>query len=171
MRTMTSEPASETSTPKRAFLPAGVRVQLTAGALMWLVGASILLVRGGIYVQGRSWHAWALAAGLALGVLKSRYILERVASKAVLRIFERGRASFLGFFSARTWALVALMMGGGMVLRRVVVHPDQLGAGILGAFYIGIGTALLLADRVFWHAAFRDPHLSRAEALAAQSDA
>lgn len=153
----------------RVWLPAGVRAQLTAGALMWLVGASILLVRGGIYIQGRSWHAWALAAGLALGVLKSRYMLESVASKAVLRIFERGRASFFGFFSKRSWALVGLMMGGGMVLRRVVVHPDQIGAGILGAIYIGVGTALLLADRVFWHAAFRDPHLSPAEALDAQT--
>jgi hypothetical protein len=48
------------------------------------------------------------------------------------------------------------MMGGGMALRRIVVHPDQIGAGILGALYIGIGTALVLAGRVFWHAAFRN---------------
>ncbi|MHB1323008.1 MAG: hypothetical protein ACYCXZ_01505 [Coriobacteriia bacterium] len=147
------------SRPSRliAWPIAGVRVQITAAALMWLIGAAILLVRGFEYVQGRSWHAWALAAGLALGVLKSRYLLERVASKAVSRIVSRGRSWFFGFFSVRSWAFVALMMGGGMALRRVVVHPDQIGAGILGAMYLGIGTALVLADRVFWHAAFRDP--------------
>ncbi|MHB1017834.1 MAG: hypothetical protein ACYC2X_08120 [Coriobacteriia bacterium] len=133
---------------------AGVRAQTVAGAVMWLIGASILLVRGAAYIQGRSWHAYALAAGLALGVIKSRYLLEGVAERAVERIQGRGRAWLPGFFSLRSWALVALMMGGGMLLRRIVVAPDQIGAGILGAVYIGIGAALLLADRVFWHAVF-----------------
>jgi hypothetical protein len=130
------------------------RSQTVAGALMWLIGASILLVRGAAYIQGRSWHAYALAAGLALGVIKSRYLLEGVAERAVERIRDRGRAWLPGFFSLRSWTLVALMMGGGMLLRRVVVAPDQIGAGILGAIYIGVGAALLLADRVFWHAVF-----------------
>lgn len=139
---------------RRLWPQAGVRAQLWAGAVMWLVGASILLVRGFAYIQGRSWHAWALAAGLAIGVLKSRLLLDRVASKAVARIRARGRAWLPGFFSIRSWALVALMMGSGMTLRRLVVHPGVIGAGILGAVYIGIGAALLVADRVFWHAAF-----------------
>lgn len=150
-----------------AWPQASARTQLVGGALMWLIGASILLVRGAAYIQGRSWHAWALSAGLVLGVLKSRYMLERVAAKAVERIRERGCAWFFGFFSARSWGLVALMMGGGMLLRRIVVHPDQIGAGILGAIYIGVGTALLLADRVFWHAAIRDPMKARRAARAA----
>lgn len=143
---------------------ASVRAQLLAGALMWLIGASILLVRGFGYIQGRSWHAWALSAGLILGVLKSRYMLEGVATKAVARVNERGRAWFFGFFSARSWLLVAIMMGGGMLLRRIIVHPDQVGAGIMGAVYIGVGSALLLADRMFWHAAIRDPLKERAAA-------
>lgn len=133
----------------------GVRTQLVTAAMMWLIGASILLVRGLGYIEGRSWHAWALAVGLALGVLKSRYLLERVAASAVARIRTRGRAFFLSFFSLRSWALVAVMMGGGIAIRQLVVAPGQIGAGILGAVYIGVGTALVLADRVFWHAAFR----------------
>lgn len=132
---------------------ASERTQLLAAALMWLIGASILLVRGGMYLQDRYWHAWALAAGLALGVFKSRMLLDRVARKAVARIRERGCGHFFGFFSGRSWALVAIMMGAGMLLRRLVVHPDIIGAGIMGAFYIGIGTALVLTDRVFWRAA------------------
>lgn len=139
---------------RRSWPQAGVRTQTVAGALMWLIGASILLIRGAAYVEGRSWHAYALAVGLALGVVKSRYLLEGVAERAVQRIRERGRAWFPGFFSIRSWALVTVMMGGGMLLRRIVVAPGQIGAGILGAIYIGVGTALLLADRVFWHAVF-----------------
>lgn len=154
MEVLTTRPAA---TARPWWPSAGVRAQLTGGALMWLIGASILLIRGLGYIQDRSWHAWALSAGLALGVFKSRYILERVASAAVARIHERGTAWFFGFFSVRSWGFIALMMGSGMALRRLVVHPDQVGAGILGAVYIGVGTALVLADRVFWHAAFRDP--------------
>lgn len=157
-----TEPVSSTRWPQ-----ASVRTQLLAGALMWSIGATILLVRGLVYIQGRSWHAWALAAGLALGVIKSRYVLERVASGAVARIRDRGRAWFFGFFSPGSWALILVMMASGMALRRLVVHPNQIGAGVLGAVYIGIGTALGLADRVFWHAAVRDPR--RAAKLEAET--
>lgn len=134
----------------------GVRAQLVAAATIWLVGATILVVRGAGYIQGRSWLVWVLAIGLVLGVIKSRLILVRVATRAVARIKSRGRASFLGFYSLASWGFIALMMGGGIVLRRLVVHPGQVGAGIMGAIYIGVGTALLLADRVYWHAALRD---------------
>ncbi|MBF4509978.1 MAG: hypothetical protein ISP10_05860 [Aeromicrobium sp.] len=160
-------PAEHDATQPRGPAPRlGVQAQLVVAATMWLIGASILLVRGAGYVQGRSWHAWALAAGLVLGVLKSRYLLERVATKAVARIRERGPAFFLSFFSVRSWALVGVMMGSGMALRRIVVAPDQIGAGILGAIYLGVGSALFLADRVFWHAAFRKGHASATRAPA-----
>lgn len=139
---------------ERIVPKAGVRVQLTAAAVVWLVGASILLVRGVMYVSDRSWHSWALAAALAIAVLKSRLLLDRVASAAVERIRRRGRASFPGFFSLRAWAFIAVMMGGGITLRQLFVHPGRIGAGILGAVYLGIGMALLMADRVFWHAVF-----------------
>lgn len=140
--------------PSRWFSPpAGISTQLVAAASMWLIGASILIIRGVGYLDDRHWHAWALAAGLALGLLKARLLLIRVAVKAVDRIKARGRAHFFGFFSAKSWGLVALMMGAGMILRRLVVHPDVVGAGIMGAVYVGIGTALLIADRVFWTAA------------------
>lgn len=140
--------------PGSRFTPrVGVRPQLYGAAAMWAIGASILIVRGVGYLSDRYWHAWALAAALAIGVIKSRYMLDRVARKAVDRIRARGRACFFGFFSLKAWAFVGLMMGAGMVLRRVVVQPDVIGAGIMGAIYIGVGVALALADRIFWQAA------------------
>lgn len=138
------------------FVPrVGTRVQLHAAAFMWLIGASILIVRGVGYLQDRYWHAWVLAVALALGIIKAHLILDRAARKAVKRIFSRGRGCFFGFFSWRSWGLVALMMGGGILLRELVVHPGVVGAGILGALYIGVGTALALADRIFWQAVLR----------------
>lgn len=141
---------------KSGFVPrASVRTQLLAAATLWAIGSGILLVRGFGYVSDRYWHAWVLGAALIIGVVKARYMLDKVAAKAVERIHRRGRACFFGFFSVRSWALVALMMGGGIAIRNAVVAPGVIGQGILGALYLGIGTALFLADRVFWHAAFR----------------
>jgi hypothetical protein len=85
-------------------------------------------------------------------MLKSRTILDRVAKKAVIRINNRGTAGFFGFLSAKSWLFIGVMMGSGMVLRRIVIHPDMIGAGIMGAIYIGVGSALLIADRIFLYA-------------------
>ncbi|OIP36301.1 MAG: hypothetical protein AUK47_15290 [Deltaproteobacteria bacterium CG2_30_63_29] len=136
----------------RVVPSAGIRVQLICAAMMWLIGASILLVRGVGYVHDRHWHAWALGTGLVIGVLKSRFVLDKFARKSIRRIRERGRGMFLGFFSLRTWGMIAVMMSAGILLRTLFVHPGQIGAGIIGAIYIGIGSALLIADRVFWTA-------------------
>jgi hypothetical protein len=133
---------------------ASVRIQLLAASSMWLTGASILLVRGAGYIYDRHWHAWALGAGLAVGVIKSCPILDRLARKAFKRIYQRKKAAFFGFFSAKSWTFVVVMMGTGIVLRRIVVHPDIIVAGIMGAIYVGVGTALLITDRIFWYAVF-----------------
>lgn len=141
---------------------AGVRTQLFAAAVTWAVGSGILLVRGVIYIADREWHAWALAATLAIliAVPKTRFVLDKTARKAIDRIHARGRACFFGFFSWRAWVFVAAMMGGGIIIRNTFVRPDAIGAGILGAIYIGIGSALFVADRAFWHAVFRAPTVS-----------
>lgn len=131
---------------------------------MWSIGAAILLIRGVGYLQGRYWHAWVLALAVVLGVAKSRLLLDRVARKGVARIHERGRACYFGFFSWKSWLFVATMMGGGILLRHSGLRP-----GILAVIYIGVGTALLLADRIFWAAAaasFRTPAVVPAPAPA-----
>lgn len=149
---------AEAATPGTRFTPrASVRVQLYGAAIVWAVGASILMVRGVGYMSDRYWHAWALGAALVIAVLKSRFLLDRVARKAVERIRARGTACFFGFFSVKAWAFVALMMGGGIMLRSIVVNPGVIGAGIMGAIYLGIGTALAVADRIFWRAALGKP--------------
>lgn len=133
------------------------QAQLVAAALTWLIGASILLVRGVGYIVGHSWIAAALAIGVVLGALKARFVLERAAAKAVQRIREQGPAFVLSFFSWKAWLFIALMMGSGMLLRRVVATTSDVGAAVMGVVYVGVGTALLLGDRVYWHAAFRKP--------------
>lgn len=136
---------------------ASAQAQLFAAAVVWAIGGGILVTRGIVYVHDRSWHAWVLGLSLAvlIAVPKTRFILDKVARKAVARIRERDHACFFGFFSWKSWLFVGVMMGGGIAIRNAIVHPDLIGAGILGALYLGIGSALLTADRVFWHAALQ----------------
>ena len=116
---------------------------------MWLIGAAILLIRGVGFLHD-NWFAVLLAIAVALGVIKSRYMLDRVARKAVLRIHERGRACYFGFFSWKSWMFVAVMMGGGILLRNSGLPRD-----FLAVIYVGVGTGLVIADRIFWQAFFR----------------
>lgn len=128
---------------------APARVQLVLASIVWLVGAAILAVRGVIYLSRSHWAAWLIALALVIGVAKGRLILERVARKAVERIRLRGRERCLfGFFSWKSWLLIVVMMGGGIMLRRSGAPP-----AFLGVLYVAVATALLYGDHQYWLAA------------------
>jgi hypothetical protein len=133
-----------------------------AAAMVWLVGLSFLLVRGVMFMIGPGpglqfshWLIPVVAIAVVLGMIKARYILIRYADKAVARIEHRGYACFLGFFSAKSWLFVLVMMGGGMMLRRSPLVDYDWGRAALSVLYIAVGTALLIADRTFWISAIR----------------
>jgi hypothetical protein len=139
---------------------AGVRPQLIAAALLWLVGTSILLVRGVFFIIAPDEYARfgygiliiALAA-VAIGLVKARLILIRYATKAVARIRTRGHACFFGFFAPSSWLFIIVMMGGGILLRHSALVDYWWGRTFLAVLYLAVGTALAIADVVFWRAA------------------
>jgi hypothetical protein len=141
---------------------AGIRAQLIAAAVLWGVGTSILLVRGVFYMFAqeeldRFGYGVALIGLIAItiGLVKARLILIRYAQKAVRRIRTRGHACFFGFFAPSSWLFILVMMGGGMMLRRTPLVDFWWGRTFLGILYVAVGTALLIADVVFWRAVFR----------------
>jgi hypothetical protein len=112
--------------------------------LMWVV------VGAGLAGFGARWllqaapvlAPWIALAAVAIGVLKSRLVLDGVARKVVDRIRARGDGRCLGgFLSWRTWGLVVLMMAAGRVLRGTFAR------GIVGPLYIVVGCALILSSR------------------------
>jgi hypothetical protein len=141
----------------------GARVQLYAAALVWLVGTSFLLVRGVLFIEapapGMHFAYWILPAvalvAVVLGVVKARFILIRYAAKAVHRIEARGHACFFGFFSVKSWIFVLVMMGAGTLLRSSPLVHYWGGRVALSVLYIAVGTALAIADRIFWLGAVR----------------
>jgi hypothetical protein len=141
---------------------AGIRSQLAAAAVLWGVGTGILLIRGVFYMFAQEeldrWGygvAFIGLAAIAIGVVKARLILIRYAQKAVHRIRHRGHACFFGFFAPSSWLFILVMMGGGMLLRRTPLVDYWQGRTFLGILYVAVGTALLIADIVFWRAVFR----------------
>jgi len=141
---------------------AGVRLQLFSAALIWLVGVGFLLVRGVLFIEspGSGWHFsyWIVPiaiVAIVLGIIKARYILIRYATKAVARIRRRGHACYFGFFSLKSWLFVIVMMGGGILLRHSALIHYVWGRAFLSILYIAVGSALAIADRIFWIAALR----------------
>jgi hypothetical protein len=166
------EQPHSTRTGWRRLTPrAGIFPQLIAAAALWAVGTSVLLVRGVFYLVSQDEVArfgyWVAAIGLvavAIGLVKARLILIRYARKAVRRIRTRGHACFFGFFAPSSWLFILVMMGGGMMLRRTPLVDYWWGRTFLGILYVAVGTALLIADVVFWRAVFRPAAAADADA-------
>jgi hypothetical protein len=57
-----------------------------------------------------------------------------------IRAREEDRLPFWNFFNASSWAVMAVMMGGGMALRFSHLMPDWM----IAFFYSGLGIALFL---------------------------
>jgi hypothetical protein len=141
---------------------ADVRTQLLGAALLWAVAGAFLLVRGAAFLAAPApgplldpaFYPVALAA-LVLGLLKARFVLRGYAGRAVARVRARGRGCFFGLFGRRAWAFVLAMMTAGIALRGSPLADLYLGRVLLCLLYLAVGTALLLADFVFWSALFR----------------
>ncbi len=127
---------------------AGARSQLFLAEMMWTVVGSVLLGLGLHWVVGRyQGLGWAYAAPfLLLGLVKSRFVLDRVARRTIHRIRTRGDDHCVGgFFSPVSWALIVGMMILGQVLR-----ASPLPRADVGFLYVTVGSALLLSSRVLW---------------------
>lgn len=124
------------------------RSQLLLAEMMWTVVGSVLLSLGLHWVVQR-YHGpgWAYAVPfLLLGLIKSRFVLDRVAKRTIHRIRTRGDDHCVGgFFSPVSWALIAGMMVLGQVLR-----ASPLPRAGVGFLYVTVGSALLVSSRLLW---------------------
>lgn len=140
------------------FVPrAGARVQLVAAATVWLAAALLLVVRGVLFVEvpgphfrPNYWLVPIAVVALAIGMVKARLVLSGYAERVVQRLRDRGRSCFFGFLAPKSWAFIAVMMGGGILLRHSALAGTGWGRAVLAMLYLAVATALLIADRVLW---------------------
>ena len=134
---------------------AGVSTHLMLAWMMWVAVGCALVGFGArwLWEAAQDVAPWIAAGAVAVGAVKSRLVLDRVAQRVVDRIRARGDGRCLGgFLSLHTWGLVVLMMVAGRLLRGTFAH------GIVGPLYIVVGTALCLSSRLSWHGWWESRH-------------
>lgn len=127
---------------------AGRTQLLLAGALWTIVGGALLGfgTRWTLEAFGRGPGVLAIALGIAAGLFKGRFVLDKAAASIADRIEARGDGRCAGgFLSWRSWLLVALMSGAGRLLR-----GGLLPHAVVGPLYAAIGAALLFSSRIAW---------------------
>lgn len=76
-----------------------------------------------------------------------KFIFGKLVKKHTARIhsYQEGRHFFLKFFDAKAFAIMAVMMSGGIGLRVSGLAPER----FIAVFYTGLGASLLLAGLLF----------------------
>jgi hypothetical protein len=138
---------------------APARIHLLLAAVLWsAVGAALMAVGARWELEVRTpVTPWLIAAAVAGGWLKARWVLARTGRRIAGRIAARGDGRCIGgFLSLPSWALVLVMVVAGRLLR-----GGLLARHLVGLLYVLVGTGLLVASRVLWRAwTGSRPHLS-----------
>ncbi len=80
-------------------------------------------------------------------VVFQRFIFGKLVKKHTARIsgYSEGRHFFLKFFDGKAFAIMAVMMTGGIGLRASGIAPER----FIAVFYTGLGASLLVAGLLF----------------------
>jgi len=129
---------------------ASVNVHLFTAALIWSI-VGIFLFSNGYLLISLAARRWFAMPALALGTVKSFFLLDRVARKNIVRIlnFEDG-ACIGSVYSYKSWILVVAMIVLGRFLRRSLLPGEY-----VGALYIAVGWGLFFSSRLMWQARLR----------------
>ena len=119
---------------------------LLLACLVW-AAAGFNILRIGVMAYPAYVTVWNLVlSALVFGVFQ-RFVFGRLVQKHTQRIHSYGetRQFFLKFFDGKAFAIMAVMMSGGIALRASGAAPEQ----FIAVFYSGLGGALLLAGLLF----------------------
>ncbi len=118
------------------------RLMLIAGLVWCAAGAMVCII--GLPMEFGLAPSNLILFPLAAVIFLAFYFLvfSRLVRKHTGRIRARveDRLPFWHFFNASSWAVMAVMMGGGMALRLSHLMPDWM----IAFFYSGLGVALFL---------------------------
>ena len=124
---------------------------LFIAGLAWTTAGGILAGRGlGYLVHHGDYPGWRLAGGLLFGLMFYVLLFAKISKKHIRRI--RGLnipyPCAFSFFNLRGYAMMAIMITGGVMLRKF----DLISRQWLYNFYITMGVPLLVsASRFFYY--------------------
>jgi small-conductance mechanosensitive channel len=118
------------------------RLMLIAGLVWCAAGAMVCLVGLPLEFGLAPSHLILVPLAFLIFLAFFFFVFSRLVRKHTARIRARPeeRLPFWSFFDASSWAVMAVMMGGGMALRFSHLMPDWMTA----FFYSGLGVALFL---------------------------
>lgn len=114
---------------------------LFLASIVWGCAGGILMVRGYAYdMITTPAHPLLLVAGIVGGGVFFKVLFQPISSRHVARILtlKPDRPCLFSFLSWRSYALMAVMMSSGILLRSSGIVPQQ----DLGSFYIAMGFPL-----------------------------
>jgi hypothetical protein len=120
---------------------------VAAGA--WLIAGMILLYRGELTLHGDPLFT---AVGVAAGLVFFRFVFLRISTKHItrMRAVEHERPCMFSFLDWRGYALMTIMISGGILLRTSGLLPPP----VIGTFFLCMATPLLLSSIRFAAAGF-----------------
>lgn len=130
-------------------------IKLAGG--LWVVIGTFLIYRSALLYQlaieeqqvAQLSVALSVLAGLAIGVIKGKFVLSKTARKNKSRIESLTiPLKIHHIFAKPFYGFIAAMMLLGVALR---TYNEYLGGYlVVGAVYCGIGMALIVSSRVYW---------------------
>ncbi len=134
---------------------------LWIAASIWTIVGAGLLTMGGVFWFHFPYlgdldaeHIAIGSAALSVGLLKGKFVLDKTASRVIENTINLQEPnpfkSIFQMFGGKTIALIASMMGVGVILRAAGVSFE-----IRGLIYLAVGTGLLWSCRQYWIKSFR----------------
>lgn len=119
---------------------------LIAGLVWSIAGYNVLHIGCQAYV-GRISPVLIVLSALVFAFFQFM-IFGPLVKKHTKRItaYETEKQWFWHFFDVKSFIIMAVMMSGGIIIRVNSLLPDW----FIAFFYVGLGTALLLAGLTFW---------------------
>ena len=118
---------------------------LLLACLVWsAAGFNILRIGLSAYPAYRALVNYLLSA-VVFSVFQKFIFGRLVKHTARIRSYEEKRHFFLRFFDLKSFAIMAVMMSGGIALRSSGLAPER----FIAFFYTGLGFSLLLAGLLF----------------------
>ena len=120
---------------------------LLFACLVWSA-AGFNILRIGLMAYSAYFTVLNCLLSVLVFVVFQRFIFGKLVKKHTARInaYLEERHFFLKFFDGKAFAIMAVMMTGGIWLRSSGLAPDV----FIAVFYSGLGCALALAGVLFW---------------------
>lgn len=119
---------------------------LLLACLVWSA-AGFNILRIGLVSYPAHLSVVNLLLSVLVFVLFQRFVFGKLVKKHTARIhsYQEERHFFLKFFDGKAFAIMAVMMSGGIALRVSGIAPGR----FIAVFYSGLGASLLLAGVLF----------------------